>query len=145
MGPEPGDHAKQHDDKGESALDKGLILFGHGSRDPEWARPLREVAALVADAPDAPDAPHVELAFLEFLEPSLEQACERLVLLGVQRIAVVPMFIAQSGHVRRDLPGHIEAVRARHPGVRIDLAVAVGEDPRVQGTMAAVARSALDG
>ncbi|MBL8468735.1 sirohydrochlorin chelatase [Methyloversatilis discipulorum] len=123
-------------------MNHGLILFGHGSRDPEWARPLREVAAQVA-AGDA--APQVELAFLEFLEPTLEQACDRLAAAGITRIAVLPMFIAQSGHVRRDLPAQLDAVRARHPSLRIDLATAVGEDPRVQAVMAEVARAALAG
>lgn len=119
----------------------GLVLFGHGSRDPEWARPLREVAARLAGGAGAP---RVELAFLEFLEPTLEQACARLVADGVSRIAVLPMFIAQSGHVRRDLPAQIDAVRAAHPSLRIDLAVAVGEDARVQAVMAEVARAAFD-
>lgn len=123
-------------------MNHGLILFGHGSRDPGWARPLREVAARVA-AGDA--APQVELAFLEFLEPTLEQACDRLAAAGVTRIAVLPMFIAQSGHVRRDLPAQLDAARARHPSLRIDLATAVGEDPRVQAVMAEVALSALAG
>lgn len=120
----------------------GLILFGHGSRDPDWARPLLEVAARIA-AGDG--APAIELAFLEFLEPTLEHACDRLVSAGVQRIAILPMFIAQSGHVRRDLPARMEAVRLRHPAVRIELAAAVGEDARVQAVMAEVAVAALNG
>ena len=127
--------------RGEYVLSHGLVLFGHGSRDPEWARPLREVATRVAATRSAPA---VELAFLEFMEPTLEQACARLVAAGATRIAVLPMFIAQSGHVRRDLPAQIEAVRAAHPSVRIDLAVAVGEDVREQAVMAEVARAAFD-
>lgn len=123
-------------------MNHGLILFGHGSRDPEWARPLREVAARLADAPSAP---RVELAFLEFLEPTFAQACDRLVADGVTRVAVVPMFIAQSGHVRRDLPAQVEAARVRHPLLRIDLVTAVGEDVRVQQVMAEVALAALTG
>jgi len=120
----------------------GLILFGHGSRDPEWARPLREVAARLSAAPSAP---RVELAFLEFLEPTLDQACDRLAAEGVTRIAVVPMFIAQSGHVRRDLPAQVDAARVRHPSLLIELATAVGEDARVQQVMAEVALAALGG
>lgn len=123
-------------------MNHGLILFGHGSRDPEWARPLREVAARLAGAPSAP---RVELAFLEFLEPTLDQACDRLVAQGATRIAVVPMFIAQSGHVRRDLPAQVDAARARHPALLIELATAVGEDARVQQVMAEVALAALSG
>ncbi|MDP3873951.1 MAG: CbiX/SirB N-terminal domain-containing protein [Pseudomonadota bacterium] len=123
-------------------MNHGLILFGHGSRDPEWARPLREVAARLSGTPSAP---RVELAFLEFLEPTLDQACDRLVAEGVTRIAVVPMFIAQSGHVRRDLPAQVEAARVRHPSLLIELATAVGEDARVQQVMADVALAALTG
>ncbi|WP_026224650.1 sirohydrochlorin chelatase [Methyloversatilis thermotolerans] len=125
---------------GALALDQALILFGHGSRDPEWARPLREVAARIAARPGSP---RVELAFLEFLEPGLEPACAALAEAGVRRIVVVPMFIAQSGHVRRDLPEQIEAVRRRHPHLLVELATAVGEDVRVQEAMADVALAAL--
>ena len=40
----------------------GIILFAHGARDPEWARPFARVRALLERR--APTTP-IELAFLE--------------------------------------------------------------------------------
>ena len=68
-----------------------LILFAHGSRDPEWAAPLRRVCALVrAQAPTL----RVELAFLELMAPGLPDVAADLVGEGFERLVVLPMFIA---------------------------------------------------
>ncbi|QEL64440.1 sirohydrochlorin cobaltochelatase, cobalamin (vitamin B12) biosynthesis CbiX protein [Oryzomicrobium terrae] len=110
-----------------------LILFAHGARDPDWALPMHQVrAALLARAPDT----RVELAFLEFMTPELVPCVEGLVAEGVRHIAVVPLFIAQGGHLKRDLPLLLEQLRARHPGLRLDLSPPVGEAPAVVAAMA---------
>ena len=111
-----------------------IILFAHGARDPEWAAPLRRVcAALGAQTPGL----RVELAFLELQSPSLLQAAESLLADGFGRIVVVPMFIAQGGHVKNDLPHLIDELRERNPEVRFELAGAVGEAEGVVQAMAA--------
>ena len=59
------------------------------------------------------DAPKVELAFLEFMSPTLPEAIAALVQGGVCKVAVVPVFLAQGGHLKRDLPAtiaHIEGL-----------------------------------
>jgi len=43
----------------------------------------------------------------------------------------VPVFLGQGGHVREDLPAAVDAVRARHPGLDIELRLAIGEDDAV--------------
>ena len=118
-----------------------ILLFAHGARDPEWARPVQRLAELVRSGAGAPRA---EVAFLEFMSPSLEEAIAALVADGVERIAVVPVFLARGGHLKRDLPLLIEAARARHVGCRIDLTAAVGEDESVLQAMAAFSRRALE-
>jgi sirohydrochlorin cobaltochelatase len=120
-----------------------VILFGHGARDPEWANPMRRARAqLLAETP----ALRVELAFLEFIEPSLDEAIDRLAAGGATRITVIPMFLAQGGHLKRDLPALIEAACRRHPQCAIRQAAAVGEADTVIAAMADYARrSALEG
>ncbi|HRP96770.1 MAG TPA: CbiX/SirB N-terminal domain-containing protein [Rhodocyclaceae bacterium] len=120
-----------------------VILFGHGARDPEWANPMRRArACLLEDSP----ALQVELAFLEFIEPTLDEAIDRLVAGGANRITVIPMFLAQGGHLKRDLPVLIEGARSRHPQCAIRQARAVGEADTVISAMADYARrSALEG
>lgn len=115
---------------------EAIILFAHGARDPEWAKPARRVAAALQGL--RPEA-LVEVAFLEFMAPSLGDAVESAAASGAGRIRVVPLFLAQGGHLKRDVPVLIDAARLRHPSCRIELAVAVGEDEGVVQAMAAFA------
>jgi sirohydrochlorin cobaltochelatase len=55
---------------------------------------------------------------------------------------VVPVFLAQGGHVKRDLPEMIAAARARHAAVEIQLMPALGESLLVIAAMAEVIVSA---
>ena len=111
-----------------------LILFAHGARDPQWAEPMRRVrAAVVGQSPQL----RVELAFLEFMTPSLEECAESLVVDGCERIVIVPMFIAQGGHLKNDVPRIVDTLRARHANVVFDLHGAVGEAESVVQAMAA--------
>ncbi|WP_332675824.1 sirohydrochlorin chelatase [Aromatoleum sp.] len=117
--------------------ERAVVLFGHGARDPAWAAPMRRVRdRLVAAAPDV----GVELAFLEFIEPTLDVAIDSLVVRGARRIVVLPMFIAQGGHLKADLPKLVAAARARHPACEIVQALAVGEADSVIAAMAEYAR-----
>jgi sirohydrochlorin cobaltochelatase len=111
-----------------------LILFAHGSRDPEWASPLRRVRAAVLDG--SPGL-RIEVAFLEFLEPRLQDCASTMVAEGFDRIIVVPMFIAQGGHLKNDLPLIIDELRARFPNVVFEMPGPVGEAESVVQAMAA--------
>ena len=120
-----------------SPVSSVVILFGHGARDPEWAAPMRRIREHMLVRPDAPA---VELAFLEFMQPTLPDAIVRIAATGVQRIAIVPIFLGQGGHLKRDLPVLLEEVRAAHPECEITLALAVGESAPVIAAMADYAR-----
>ncbi|AKU13884.1 sirohydrochlorin cobaltochelatase, cobalamin (vitamin B12) biosynthesis CbiX protein [Azoarcus sp. CIB] len=114
-----------------------VVLFGHGARDPEWARPMQRTRDhLHTQAPGL----RVELAFLEFMMPTLEDAIAALAHDGIRHVTVVPMFIAQGGHLKSDVPKLIGAARALHAGCEITLAPAVGE---ADGVIAAMASYAL--
>lgn len=114
----------------------GLILFAHGARDPRWAAPFEAVAVRIRAA--RPDVP-VRLAYLEFMTPTLAGAAAELVALDCQHLQVLPMFLSAGGHVRKDLPLLLNAVRATHPGVQVRLATAIGEVDLVTQAMATAA------
>jgi sirohydrochlorin cobaltochelatase len=111
----------------------GIVLFAHGSRDPEWAVPFRELRALVAARSPAA---HVELAFLEPAAPTLAEAIDAVVAAGAASVLVVPLFLAPGGHTRRDLPPMMEAARARHAGVPMRVAATIGETPAILAAIA---------
>ncbi|MDM4764852.1 CbiX/SirB N-terminal domain-containing protein [Pelomonas sp. SE-A7] len=120
-------------------MSAGLLLFAHGARDPAWAGPFQAVvASLAAQQPGLV----TRLAFLEFMSPGLEEAARQLVAAGCSRIDVVPLFLGSSGHVRREVPPLVEALRQQHgPAVRWRLHEAIGEHPLV---VAAMATATLD-
>ena len=106
----------------------GLVLFAHGARDVRWVEPFERIKAKVqAQAPGVP----VELAYLELMAPDLAAAAAALVAAGCSEVRVVPVFLAQGGHMRNDLPRLVEAIAAHHPGVSIRVAAPVGEDDAV--------------
>ena len=117
-------------------MEKALILFAHGARDSEWARPVQAVAQrLQGQNPDLT----VAVAFLEFMGPTLPEAVAMLAhqTQGLTQIDILPFFIAQGGHLRQDVPLMLEAIQREHTGLSLRLLPALGELPSVQDAMAA--------
>ena len=114
-------------------MSTALVLFAHGARDPEWERPFRDIAARVA-ARRSDLA--VTLAFLEFQPPSLPEAIGECIGQGYRRIAIAPLFMAQGGHLKNDMPRLLDELRRRYPDVTISLMPAIGD---VEGLRAAMA------
>jgi len=123
-------------------MSTALVLFAHGARDPRWSAPFEAVAAqLRAQRPDLP----VRLAFLEFMSPTLPEAGAELAAQGCTQLQLLPMFLGAGGHVRKDLPLLIEALRAAQPGLQVKLLPAVGEIASVTQAMAAAALTLVEG
>lgn len=101
-----------------------LVLFAHGARDPEWVEPFRAIAARVADS--RKDLA-VKLAFLEFQTPTLADAIGELAADGYPDIRIAPLFMAQGGHLKHDVPQLLDAIRIRQPALRIELLPAIGD------------------
>jgi sirohydrochlorin cobaltochelatase len=101
-----------------------LVLFAHGARDPQWAEPFKRIQAAVRARRSGAV---VELAFLELMQPVLADAIKKLVADGHKRITVAPLFMAQGGHLRNDLPKLLDSIRAAHAGVEISVLPAVGD------------------
>jgi sirohydrochlorin cobaltochelatase len=105
---------------------RGLVLFAHGARDPEWARPFEAIRDRVrAQRPEYP----ITLAYLEIMSPGLEQAIDTLAADGASCITVFPLFMAQGGHLKQDLPRMLEPIRTRHAHIPISLESAIGDVP----------------
>lgn len=104
---------------------KALILFGHGARDSRWREPFDRLDSLwKAQHPNT----LVELAFLELMDPSLEQAIAAQVAAGAAEVVVVPVFFGQGGHLRNDFPVLLSACQEKFPAVKLSATPAVGED-----------------
>lgn len=107
---------------------KAIVLFGHGARDVRWREPFDRLASLwKVRNPNTP----VELAFLELMQPSLEEAIASLIGVGATEVVVVPVFFGQGGHLRNDFPVLLAACQEKFPDVSLSATPAVGEDDAV--------------
>ncbi|MBL8516215.1 MAG: CbiX/SirB N-terminal domain-containing protein [Betaproteobacteria bacterium] len=117
--------------------DHALLLFSHGSPDPEWARPLESLRDRLAAA--LPHQP-VALAFLPPAEPDFGAVVADLAQAGVTRVTVSPVFLARGGHVKRDLP-EMAAAATRMHGIAFTILPTLGESDVM---LSAIAQWILD-
>lgn len=115
-------------------MNRVILLFAHGSRDPEWAQPFRRLQALLQ--PRLPEH-RIELAFLESMPPTFEEAVAGIAAGGNADVAVVPLLLAQGGHLREDIPNLIARARKRHPGLEFRQLPPLGDAPGVLEAIAA--------
>lgn len=111
-----------------------IVLFGHGARDERWKEPFIKIKELIQQQYPSQI---VELAFLELMHPNLETAISDLVDNGFLEIKVVPVFLGQGGHIRRDFPALLEECQKKYPQINLSTQPAVGED---LGVLQAIAK-----
>jgi sirohydrochlorin cobaltochelatase len=105
----------------------GVMLCGHGSRDPEACREFgRVVGAIARRLPHLP----VEHGYLEFARPVIRDGLERLRHHGVQRVLAAPGMLFAAGHVKNDVPSVLNGW-ARETGIELLMARDLGIDAKL--------------
>jgi sirohydrochlorin cobaltochelatase len=113
-----------------------LILYAHGSRDPNWRRPFEQLAGeLQRDVGEE----RVQLAYMEFAKPTLLDVAGDLQRRGIGRIRLLPLFLAGGAHVANDIPQQVGELMDRYPGLEVEVLSPIGEDPRLVSLMRAIA------
>lgn len=120
----------------------GLILFAHGARDLRWAEPFERLKQMLDRA--LPQT-RVSLAYLELMTPDLADAVAQMDAAHCVSVTIVPVFLGQGSHVRRDLPELIAALRQKFPTIELACAGAVGEDDMVLEAIARYCAMQLTG
>ena len=103
---------------------KGLILFAHGARDPQWAAPFLRLQQIIAVRHT--DC-QVALAYLELMSPSLPAAVSGMASQGVDTIQVAPLFLGPGAHFRQDFPALMNSLRAQFPQLNLISLPVLGE------------------
>ena len=65
------------------------------------------------------------------MTPSLEAAVAEAAARGAKRIVLVPLFMAQGGHLKQDLPLLVAKIRERHPQLELQVLPAIGNAPEI--------------
>ena len=96
-------------------MNRAIVLFAHGSRDPHWHEPIAAVAQAIAER--SPDT-LVGFAYLELSAPSLPQAVGDLVAQNTDASRLFPLFLGVGKHARQDRPQSMQGLRQAHPQVQ---------------------------
>ncbi|MGH6631157.1 MAG: sirohydrochlorin chelatase [Burkholderiales bacterium] len=117
---------------------RAIILFAHGARDPQWARPFQQ---LVTELGELLPGERIVLAFLELMQPSLPDCVAALYADGLRNLRIVPVFLGSGGHLKVDLPKIENQLRNQFKDIEITIDPPIGEQPAVIGAIAkAIAR-----
>ena len=111
-------------------MKEGIVLFAHGSRDPQWAAPFESIAAELSKKF------LVRLAYLEIMQPPLADAVASLASTGARSIRIIPLFLGAGGHVKEDLPRLVADAAKANPAVKLTLEKPIGEQPQVIAAIA---------
>jgi sirohydrochlorin cobaltochelatase len=106
----------------------GVMVCGHGSRDPEAISEFELVAAsLKAKLPNI----DIETGYLEFARPIIREGLEKLATRGVGRILALPGMLFAASHVKNDLPWEVNSFGATHPGIEMRFGRELSIEPKL--------------
>ncbi|MFB9242935.1 precorrin-8X methylmutase [Massilia antarctica] len=92
----------------------GIVVAGHGSRDPDAVREFEALVELVrARAPD--DV--VTHGYLEFSSPTIAEAVQANLAAGTRQVAVVPGVLLAARHAKNDMPAEVQAMARDYPDI----------------------------
>ena len=106
----------------------GLMICGHGSRDPAAVAEFEAFAAAVrARAAGMP----VEHGFLEFATPVIRDGLDALAARGATEILALPGMLFAAGHAKNDIPSVLNRWAAGADGVTMRYGRELGVDARM--------------
>ncbi len=90
-----------------------ILLVGHGSRDINGNKEIEQFSEQWrAQHPDW----NIEVCYIEFADTLLDEGFDKAAK-NASRVLVIPLILNAAGHVKMEIPEHLEKARQRHPDV----------------------------
>ena len=102
-----------------------VIILGHGSRGGGNDTALKRIAEEIQRG----GCEIIEYAFLQYAQPTVDDALDSCIRQGAKEIVIVPFFMQAGAHVTRDIPVFLEKARTQHPECIIRSTDYVGAHP----------------
>tara|TARA_Y100001968_G_scaffold211542_1_gene194702 strand:- start:621 stop:1679 length:1059 start_codon:yes stop_codon:yes gene_type:complete len=118
----------------------GIVLCGHGSRDPQAVKEFINVVDKIKSR--MPDVP-VAFGFLEFNRPIISEALDQLMNLGVERVIALPAMLFAAGHTKNDIPAVLNKYSFEN-GLPIQYARELGLNSLMIGAAGARLKEVID-
>lgn len=106
----------------------GIVVAGHGSRDPDSVREFEALVALIRA-----QVPHntVTHGYLEFASPTIDEAVHVSLAAGVPRVVVMPCVLLAARHAKNDMPAELLALAREYPHIDFHFGAPLGLHPRL--------------
>lgn len=105
----------------------GIVLVGHGSTLKAANETVFDLSNFLYRATGL----RIQPAFLQLVNPNIEEAATLLINDGCQKLVFIPYFLYKGQHVVSDLPEIIASLAKKWPLVDFQLTEPVGEDERL--------------
>lgn len=105
-----------------------LIVLAHGSKRNETKETLADIVHLIKEQANY-DV--VEEAFLQFNEPTLQDAVDKLAAQAVTRVVVAPYFLFKGVHNTEDIPNELALMKEKYSHMEFRFAEPLGVDERL--------------
>ena len=97
----------------------GIVIAGHGSRDPEG---VAEFDTMIRQLKARYPQRIITHGFLEFCQPTIDQAICANIQAGSRRIVLVPGVLLAATHAKNDMPSELLAMQREFPDVAMSYA-----------------------
>jgi len=108
--------------------DFGIVVAGHGSRDPDAVREFEALVELVRQRAPEQVVTH---GYLEFSSPTISAAVEANIAAGSKQVAVVPGVLLAARHAKNDMPAEVLALAQDHPDIDFHFGAALNLHPQL--------------
>ena len=104
----------------------GILLVGHGSREPDGNQPLPELCRGVETQLGITP---VQPSYLELTRPTIDEGLGVLYRRGVERVVIVPLQLTAGRHVRYDIPCEVGKSLAKMSNMSVCFTDHLGPHP----------------
>lgn len=112
-----------------SAAEKfGIVVAGHGSRDPDAVREFEALVELVRERAPQDAVSH---GYLEFASPTIAQAVAANLAAGARQVAMVPGVLLAARHAKNDMPAEMQAMARDYPDIDFHFGAPMSLDPKL--------------
>lgn len=107
---------------------EAVLLVAHGSRAKETEVAMETMAQMVRNQIN-----HVpiEVGYMEFCEKTIIKGLESLAKQGATKIKVIPYFLFEGIHIKKDIPEEISKFLEENKDIEVTLENTLGTDPRL--------------
>lgn len=106
----------------------GLVVAGHGSRDPDAVREFEALVELVRARAVGQVVTH---GYLEFSSPTIDEAVRANLAAGSREVAVVPGVLLAARHAKNDMPAEVLALARDFPSNDFHFGAPLGLHPKL--------------